>query len=144
MKSIRHVEASTQGRSGFTFIVCLGIAVYFFSDIFDLIYCIPDGRLERVAAIDVRNLLSAIVSTVFLLGVAGYVVMVASSTLHHMSFPYPAMELPVRLRVRAIEKTLTIWLLVSVVFLSLAFQLIVLWYTWYKWHQLLIELSSEL
>ena len=144
MNSVRYVGASTQGRVCFTLFLCLCVAVYFFSDIFDFIYSIPDARLQRLEAVDLRNFLNALISTGFLLGTACYVTMVAATARRHMQFPYPEMNLPVQLRTQVIEKPSTIWLVVAVLFLSVAFQLIVLWYTWYKWHQLLLDVSSEL
>lgn len=143
MTAVKYVEACTSGRIISGLFMCVCLALFCFVDIFDFIYPIPDERLMRIEAIDFRNLTYAFVATGFSLSILSYLAVVLVSTLRHMEFPYPSMKVPIRLKIRVVEKSSTIWLFAAVVLLSLVLQLTVIWYTWSKWHNLLIEVSKS-
>jgi hypothetical protein len=137
MSQARYIEASIKGRVLFFVIVGLFAVGYFFTDMLNLAFPLPEEVFLHIEAVDFRNLLSAIFASCIISLVIYYVVLVAISARRHMEFPTPSMNIPIRQRVQAIAKPSSIWLVASVVIVPLAFQFLVMWYSWYSWHKLL-------
>lgn len=138
MSETRYIEASSKGRILFLVTMGLFAIAYFFTDILNWAFPLPEDVFLHIEAVDFRRLLGAIFSTCVMLLVIYAVVSAAITARRHMEFPAPSMSIPVRQRVKTIAKPSSIWLAASVVLVPLVFQLFVMWFSWYSWHKLLL------
>ena len=144
MNQPKYVDASVQGRAMFVLVLGLFFVSFFFNDILNIFFPIPELDSLSTAAIDFRNLLSAIIATCLICPTVVYTIVISLSARRYMEYPTPGMNLPFRQRVLSIENPSSIWVVASVTIASLFLQLVLMWYSWYMWHNFLKEISIEL
>ena len=144
MAQSEYIEASTKGKVGFVLLMLCFALIYFFLDIWNLLSPLPDVQPEYLEVRSFRELAGVVLATGLLGWLLYYTVHSAFLARRHMQFPAPSMNLPIRQKVQTIQKASTIWVCASIFFVSLAFQLIVMWYSWYTFHKLIEGVASGL
>ncbi len=144
MTHSEYIEASTKGKVGFALLMLCFALGYFFLDIWNLVSPLPDEQPQNLESRDLRELTGVVLGTGLIGWLLCYTIQIAFLARRHMQFPVPSMNLPVRHKVQFINKPSTIWLVASIFFLSLVFQLVAMWYSWHTFHRLVAGTASGL
>ena len=99
----------------------------------------PDAPPQYYEVRALRELVGAILITGLQVWLLSYGICVAILTSREMQFPASSMNLPVRQRIQAIEKSSTIWFCAAIFFAAITFQLVTMWRSWYSLNRILMD-----